>query len=57
LPRDVAPGEEIALDVTVAGDLPLGPYEVRYDMVVEGVIWFELDGSSPVSCELDVRGS
>jgi SAM-dependent methyltransferase len=54
LPHDVGPGEDVLLDVTISG-LPAGRYQLRYDMVVEGVIWFELDGSSPVRCELEVR--
>jgi hypothetical protein len=45
LPGDVAPGEKIALDIVVAGGLPPGEYRLRYDMVVEGVIWFEFQGS------------
>jgi hypothetical protein len=45
LPRDVAPGETIDVDVTIAGDLAPGSYELRYDMVVEGVTWFEFHGS------------
>jgi hypothetical protein len=45
LQRDVAPGEEVEIEMTVAGLLPAGHYELRYDMVVEGVTWFELQGS------------
>ena len=45
LPRDVAPGEEIEIEMTVAGLLPAGHYRLRYDMVVEGVTWFEFQGS------------
>jgi SAM-dependent methyltransferase len=41
LPRDVAPGEEIAIEMSVLGLLPTGRYVLRYDMVVEGVTWFE----------------
>jgi SAM-dependent methyltransferase len=54
LPSDVAPGQEVALDVSVAGLLPAGRYQLRYDMVVEGVIWFELDGSPGAACTLEV---
>lgn len=54
LPRDVAPGEEIALDVTVAGVLAQGRYLLRYDMVVEGVTWFEFQGSTCLVRPLDV---
>ncbi len=45
LPQDVAPDHEVALDVTVAGVLPPGDYRLHYDMVVEGVTWFEFQGS------------
>ena len=45
LPADVAPGQEIEIEMTVAGALPPGEYRLRYDMVVEGVIWFEFQGS------------
>ena len=45
LPHDVGPGEEIAVEMTVAGLLPSGHYRLRYDMVVEGVTWFEFHGS------------
>ena len=45
LPRDVAPGDEIEIEMTVAGCLAPGQYRLRYDMVVEGVTWFEFHGS------------
>jgi SAM-dependent methyltransferase len=45
LPHDVASGEEVEIEMTVAGLLPAGRYELRYDMVVEGVTWFEFHGS------------
>ena len=45
LPHDVPPGGTIAIDVTVPGALPAGAYTLRYDMVVEGVTWFEFQGS------------
>jgi SAM-dependent methyltransferase len=54
LPHDVAPGETIAIDMTVAGGLEAGVYVLRYDMVVEGVTWFELHGSPCPSRPLQV---
>jgi SAM-dependent methyltransferase len=54
LPHDVAPGEEIQIEVTVAGLLPAGHYGLRYDMVVEGVTWFEFQGSPCARRSLDV---
>jgi hypothetical protein len=55
LPRDVAPGEEIEIELTVAGVLPPGQYGLRYDMVVEGVTWFEFQGSPCARRQLEVR--
>jgi ubiquinone/menaquinone biosynthesis C-methylase UbiE len=54
LPRDVAPGEEIEIEMTVAGLLPTGHYGLRYDMVVEGVTWFEFQGSPCARRSLEV---
>ena len=54
LPRDIAPGEEIVIDMTVDGPLPAGRYELRYDMVVEGVTWFEFQGSPCARRALEV---
>jgi SAM-dependent methyltransferase len=45
LPRDVLPGEEIQLEMIVAAGLSPGRYQLRYDMVVEGVTWFEFHSS------------
>lgn len=45
LHHDVAPGEELDIEMTVTGVLPVGRYKLRYDMVVEGVTWFEFQGS------------
>jgi SAM-dependent methyltransferase len=56
LPHDVEPGREIHLDVTVPGALAPGRYRLRYDMVVEGVTWFEFQGSPCVERSLDVIG-
>ena len=49
MPRDVAPGEALEVDVVVAGSLEPGRYRLRYDMVAEGVTWFEFQGS-PCAC-------
>jgi len=54
LPRDVAPGEEVVIPMIVAGVLPPGHYRLRYDMVVEGVTWFEPHGSPAVRRPLEV---
>jgi hypothetical protein len=54
LPHDVQPGGELTIRMTVPGLLPPGRYELRYDMVVEGVTWFEFQGSSCPRRTLDV---
>lgn len=46
LPHDVAPSQTLTLQILVPGLLAPGTYELRYDMVVEGVTWFEMDGST-----------
>lgn len=45
LPKDVPPGDSVELDMLVTAGLPPGHYRLRYDMVVEGVTWFEFHGS------------
>jgi len=54
LQSDIGPGQTIELALTVPGELPPGIYQLRYDMVVEGVTWFEFAGSSAVRRELRV---
>ncbi len=54
LPRDVAPGEAFEIDVVVAGSLEPGRYRLRYDMVVEGVTWFEFQGSPCAHREIEI---
>ena len=57
LPHDVAPGESIEIEMAVAGVLPAGSYQLRFDMVVEGVTWFEFQGSPCLHRALEVLGS
>ena len=45
LPGDVAPGQAVEIEMAVPGSLPPGDYSLKYDMVVEGVTWFEFQGS------------
>lgn len=56
LPKDVAAGETVEIDMTVAGVLPPGDYRLRYDMVVEGVTWFEFQDSPCAWRSLTVIG-
>ena len=57
LSRDVAPGEEIEIEMSVAGSLPVGRHVMRYDMVVEGVTWFEFQGSPCPERSLEVAST
>jgi hypothetical protein len=55
LPHDVPPGGEAALEMQViAQGLAVGRYTLRYDLVVEGVTWFEFQGSECVERPLEV---
>lgn len=54
LPRDIAPGESVEIEMTVDGALSPGRYRLRYDMVVEGVTWFEFQGSPCAHRPLDI---
>ena len=45
LPHDIAPNAALEIDMRIDGMLPPGDYQLRYDMVVEGVTWFEYQDS------------
>jgi SAM-dependent methyltransferase len=52
LPRSVGPGEEMAMAIEVP--LPdARPYRVTFDLVAEGVTWFENVGSVPLTIAVD----
>jgi hypothetical protein len=55
LAADVHPGEMTAIAMYVHADLAPGLYELRYDMVVEGVTWFEFHGSTCPRRALEIR--
>ena len=54
LPHDIPPCDELAIEMRVVPGLAVGRYTLRYDMVVEGVTWFEFQGSPCVERTLDV---
>src|SRR5262249_5742565 len=56
LSRDVAPGDSLEVDIVVAGSLEPGRYRLRYDMVVEGVTWFDYQGSPCAHREIEITG-
>lgn len=49
LPRDVPPGESVAVSVDVTAPLEPGSYRLRHRMVKEGIGWFEDLASTPIS--------
>jgi SAM-dependent methyltransferase len=54
LAKDVLPGESI--DMTVSVTLPRpGRYRLGFDLVAEGVTWFEIVGSRPVYIDLTIE--
>jgi len=55
LPRAVAPGQSVALDIQfVAPDKP-GKYTVKIDLVDQHVCWFEERGSQPLVFSFEVE--
>jgi SpoIID/LytB domain protein len=46
LPRDVAVGEQIALEIMLRAPLAAGSYTVAYELVIEGVGWFSSLGAT-----------
>jgi hypothetical protein len=54
LPRIVKPGETVSLSVSVALPSP-GRYRLTFDLVSEGVTWFENTGSQAVVVAVEVE--
>ncbi len=54
LPRDIEAGEWLDLDVHVPAPAP-GDYLLKFDLVSEGIDWFEACGSEPTVTPLHVR--
>ena len=48
LPRALAPGEQCELTLQIPAPITPGAYQLKLDLVREGVTWFELAGSQPV---------
>jgi SAM-dependent methyltransferase len=55
LPRDVPPGESIEVTIGFCAPSPPGDYELKCDLVAEGVTWFEPGGSAVAVRRLRVR--
>ena len=54
LPRTVAPGEEVSVDLSVSAPDQPGSYLLEIDMVCEGVTWFADQGSEILKLRMDV---
>jgi len=54
LPRDIAPGEAVEIDIEVAAPARPGNYILMFDMVSEHLAWFEDLGSATVKQSLEV---
>ncbi|HEV7744791.1 MAG TPA: methyltransferase domain-containing protein [Pyrinomonadaceae bacterium] len=54
LPRAVAPGQSLALDVPCLIPSGAGTYTVKIDLVDQHVCWFEARGSQPLSFTFEV---
>ncbi len=56
LPRPVAPGESITLSVPLRAPARAGTYRLIWDMLHEGVNWFDARGDAPTSSRVVVVG-
>jgi hypothetical protein len=55
LPRDVAPGESVEVDVEMPVPSAPGSYTLIVDMLVENVAWFAYRGSKRLEIPIEVR--
>ena len=51
----VRPGGRVDVSLNIPAPPAPGDYSIRFDLVREGVHWFENHGSQPVSCGIAVR--
>jgi len=56
LPRNVAPGETVTLNVSLNAPAKPGYYVIAWDMIQESVTWFSKKGLVPATTALDVSG-
>ncbi|MSQ27219.1 MAG: hypothetical protein EXR51_03650 [Dehalococcoidia bacterium] len=54
LPKNVAPGETVALDATLKTPQQQGSFLLRWDMVQERTTWFEEQGNLPLAVTIAV---
>jgi hypothetical protein len=54
LPRCVAPGRKLTIDVHLSAPKKAGAYSLKIDLVDQNICWFEERGSEPVVVDLIV---
>jgi FkbM family methyltransferase len=54
-PAQVAPGESVAVDFTIAFPAGLDHFTLEIDLVAEHVAWFEVLGSAPLRVDVDLK--
>jgi hypothetical protein len=54
LPRAVAPGERVELELDVTAPRPPGAYKLAFDLVEENRFWFAEVGATPLELEIEV---
>lgn len=55
LPRPVAPGQSVTVDIHFAAPVTPGNYNVKIDLVDQHVCWFEERGSQPLVFSIEVE--
>lgn len=54
LPQDVAPGNQVEIELSVTAPRPPGAYRLAFDLVEEHRFWFEEIGCTPLTIDVDV---
>lgn len=54
LPRDIAKGDEVVVEMSLVAPSEPGSYTIELDMVNEGMCWFAQQGSQTAQVSLDV---
>jgi hypothetical protein len=55
LPRPLAPGQSLAIDIPCPVPSDRGKYTIKIDLVDQHVCWFEERGSQPLVFSLEVE--
>jgi hypothetical protein len=54
IPREVAPGEKVELEIGLSAPIPPGRYRLSLDLVSDGRCWFAELGNRPLELEVEV---